>query len=365
MGIRSIWAGETGQKLVLDWKAEKDCEGGSKSDGDIIATLRNRPFWNKWSQDKLLRKLFIARRHHGDSPPPIAPEQSEIPQFAGPAIEVPTETNNRWKSLLQKYGSSRDEARDLVNLLIAKATAVHRLAYLGELFDYVRRRRTWNRGRKVAWLRQAAEEMEHRWPMMREGSDKSVRMILDALHRGPMTTNEIVAVTGLNTITVHNLLNSMCHDDDIVRVGFGRYALPGEGLARYIFPGEAVLKLLADGSTTPSKIRARTGLSKSQSAGVLHTLKKRGKVVLRRYGVYALPGSGTPHVYAKDAIDDALRSGSKTVPELVATTGKNRGEIWAALRRKKAEGKVIQAYLIHVGRRGRLAAFALPPSSAH
>jgi hypothetical protein len=267
--------------------------------------------------------------------------------------------------LLQKYGSSRDEARDLVNLLIAKAIAVQRLAYLGELFDYVRRRRTWNRGRKVAWLQRAAEEMDHRWPIMREGSDKSVRMILDALRRGPMTTKEIVAVTGLNTITVHNLLISMCHDGDIIRVGFGRYALPSAGLARYVLPGQAVLEMLAEGPATPSEIRARLGLGKGQTAGVLHTLKKRGKVVLRKYGVYALPGTGTPHVYTKDAIDGALRSGSKTVPELVAITGKNRGEIWAALRRKKAEGKVIQAYLIHVGRRGRMAAFALPPSPAH
>jgi hypothetical protein len=89
-------------------------------------------------------------------------------------------------------------------------------------------------------------------------------------------------------------------------------------------------------------------------------LKKRGKVVLTDYGKYALPGAATPHVYTKDAIDEALQSGSKTVPDFMELTGKNRGEIWAALRRKKVKGEVVQAYLVYPGRRGYLAAFALP-----
>src|SRR6202030_3229627 len=70
MGRSNIWAGPLGRMLVLAWKEEKDRDAG-KSDGDIIATLRTRPPWKKWSQETLLRKLFDARRH-GDSPVPIA-----------------------------------------------------------------------------------------------------------------------------------------------------------------------------------------------------------------------------------------------------------------------------------------------------
>src|SRR5712671_4488535 len=72
-GRPSIWAGPIGRALVLDLNEAKAC-AGSKSDGDIIAILRTRPPWNKWSQDTLSRKLFVARQHHGDSPAPIADE---------------------------------------------------------------------------------------------------------------------------------------------------------------------------------------------------------------------------------------------------------------------------------------------------
>jgi hypothetical protein len=116
--------------------------------------------------------------------------------------------------------------------------------------------------------------------------------------------------------------------------------------------------------TTGQQLKPRFVLGpirkKGQIAGALHVLKKRGKVVLISYGKYAKPGTAAPHIYAKDAIDEALKSGSKTVRDLQTLTGKNRGELWAALQRKKAKGQVIEAYLIHVGRRGRQAAFAMP-----
>jgi DNA-binding transcriptional ArsR family regulator len=328
------WAGELGQRLVLEFNEEKKGRNDSKSVGDIIAILRSRPPWDKWSQETLLRKYFEARRLHGDDPPPIPAKPT-----GGPAIEGPQ--RDRWQSLLQKDGSSHDEACALVNLLIAKATAVHRLAYLPKLFDFVRRR-TWYRGRKVAWLRKAAKEMEHRWPTMRERSDKTVRAILDALRDGPSTSKEIVTATGLNRSTVRSFLNYMCYDGDIVRIGLGRYTLPKEGLGCWIWPCEAVLKALAEGPATPTEICARVRLRTNQAAASLRNLKKRGKVMLIKHGVYALPGTDVAHVYAKDAIEGALRSGPKTVSQLVAITGKERSAISQALRRKKAKGEVIR-----------------------
>jgi hypothetical protein len=350
--------------LVLEVKAVLEAKGLPRSNDAVVdatRTLRTKDPWKNWSQETLWRKYWVALKHHGDSPEPIpAEDSSEAPTDA---VTVDATTRNRWTSLLQKWGLSLQKARDLVNLLIAKAAIVHRVAYLGELFDYASRRRTWNRGRKVAWLRRAAEEMERRWPAMREGSDENAKAILAALRKGPTNCKEIVAATELNPISVHNLLVSMCHDGEIERVAFGRYALPTEHPARYVPPSEAILRVLSDGSAIPAEIRTRTGLTKAQTAGALHVLKKRGKVVPTEYGKYALPGTAAPHVYTKDALDRAMESGLQTVPEFIEFTGKNRGEIWAALRRKKAKGEVIQAYLVYPGRRGRLAAFA--PSARH
>jgi hypothetical protein len=71
-------------------------------------------------------------------------------------------------------------------------------------------------------------------------------------------------------------------------------------------------------------------------------LHNAGSIVLTKRGKYALAGSASPHVYARDAITDALRSGKKTMPELIAATGKNYGEIWQALRRMGDKREVIR-----------------------
>ncbi len=289
-------------------------------------------------------------------PPAKAPTRQQ-------AVDAPA--RDRWQSLLQKYGLSHDEACDLVNLLITKAGAVHRLAYLGQLFDYVRRR-TWSRGRKVAWLRREADEMEHRWPVIRKGPGKTARAILDAVRDGCTTKKEIVAVTGLGASNVSVVVIALCREGDLVRIGRGHYALPKEGLPRYVPIAEVILKALAEigRPATIPEIQARAGLRENQGHSTLHLLKKRGKVIMIKPGVYALPGGGIPFVPTKDAIDEALlRSRSKSLSELVAITGKTRDATWRALRIKKANDEVIQAYLIHVGRCGRsTAAFALTPS---
>jgi hypothetical protein len=90
-------------------------------------------------------------------------------------------------------------------------------------------------------------------------------------------------------------------------------------------------------------------------SAALHRLHNAGSIVLTKPGKYALAGSASPHVYARDAITDALRSGKKTMPELIAATGKNYGEIWQALRRMGDKREVIR-----VARRGQIVAFALP-----
>jgi hypothetical protein len=366
MGRTPVWAGPTGRSLILDLKALRARTGLSKA--KAIEELCTQAPWNRWEPDSLDRAYRWARRHHGDTPAPIAADELTVPQSAKVPAKQPTidaQSRNRWMSLLQKWRIPPEEARGLVTRLIAMATDAQKRSYVGQLFAYVDARRTWTRKRKADRVRRAVDEMEAdplRWPLLQEGSDGRVKAILAVLNKGPATITEIVAATGLNAITVQNYLHCMCSDDEVMRVGFGRYALPTESLvlARHVPPAKAILHALARGSTTPAEFRARTGLSKAQVAGSLHVLKKRSKVVLTDYGKYALPGTAAPHVYAKDAIHEALQSGPKTVPELMELTGKNRGEIWAALRRKKDKGEVIEAYLVYPGRRGRLAAFALP-----
>jgi hypothetical protein len=184
-------------------------------------------------------------------------------------------------------------------------------------------------------------------------------MLRDA-PRNRATVSDIATVTGIKLRTCQDLLVSMNASKDIVRVADGEYALPAEGIVRYVRPSIAILTALKDGPATPAKLRARTGKSANQIAGALHWLWKHKKIVRTDYGLWALPETAPPHIIARDAILDALQSGSKTVRELMAATGKNRGEIWAALRRLKAEHSIAEAYLIYPGRRGYQAAFALP-----
>jgi biotin operon repressor len=147
-------------------------------------------------------------------------------------------------------------------------------------------------------------------------------------------------------------------------VANGVYAPWTEGAA-LVATDKAIREVLANGPAVPAQLRARTGKSDAAIHGGLHRLKKKGTIVLTqrgKYAMYALAGTAPLHVYAGDAIGRALESGSKTLAELETVTGKKRGELWAALLRKEAKGEVVKAYLINVGHRGRLAAFAAAPA---
>jgi biotin operon repressor len=141
----------------------------------------------------------------------------------------------------------------------------------------------------------------------------------------------------------------------IVRIANGVYSLPMEGIRNCVPANKAIVDMLAAGPRTNAALIVGTRLTEGAIHAAIHRLGKQGKIIRVKRGKYGLPGTAVPHVYAKDAINQALQSGSKTGPELVAATGKNRGEIWQALHRLKAKG------LIRSVRRGYQAAFALPP----
>jgi hypothetical protein len=310
------------------------------------ADLKEHPAYKTWSAETLRRKYY-----------------------QGLSLPVPLSVlKDGWISLLQKWGLPPEEARGLVTRAIAAATDEQKLSAVGQTFDWIDSRRAFAPQRKAKRARRAVDEMEtNRWPLMRAGSDRTGKIIMAALNKLAASNKsasvaEVAAATKLNPITVQNYLSNMASNGEIKHVGFGRYAPLAEGLACYVRPGKLVWNVLASGKATQAQIRARTGLSKAQVAAAVHWFWKRKKIEPTDYGEWAVAGTATCHVYAKDAIKQALQSGSKTVAELEEITGKNRGELWAALRGLIRRGEVVEAYLIYPGRRGYRAAFALPPA---
>jgi hypothetical protein len=358
-GRPGVWAIEAGRiRTPLGHNLVLLVTDGLKAHGQgalrrVLAELRTKPPYNGWELEQLRQGYYTASKA---SPPA-------------------TDPRDQWLSDLQRWGRPPEASRALVDRLIAIVT--HRLpylglAYVGQMFDHVTRVRRLSTGqRKIEWLERAAAKLESDRPSYPirpwdQGSNANIELIKAALGRGLTSIGDIAARTGIKPRTVQDLLVFLNSNGDVVRYQHGHYIAPQEGVAAYVPPGEAILRILESKPATPAKLRARTGLNKAQVAGALHWLWKRaGKIVRLRPGLYALPGTApVPHIYARDAIMIALRSGKKSVPELITVTGKNRGEIWAALRRLCANGMVEQVgfrsgHAVRRGFRGRVAMVAL------
>jgi hypothetical protein len=284
-----------------------------------------------------------------------------------------------WRARLAQWGMPPEASRALVDRLIKIVTVKLPslgLAYIDLMFDKVTRVRRLQAAhqRKIAWLEHAADGLENPRPYFPirpwdQASNRNIELIGAALRDGLSNVGKIAAHTGIKPRTTQDLLVFMASTGAAVRKRHGYYGPPQKGAAAYVRPGEAVLKCLKEfGPASPAELRDRTGLTKTQVTGAVHWLWRRaGKIIRPRPNLYALPGTvtGPPHVYAHDAIIGALRSGEKSVPELEAITGKNRGAIWQALRRRLRDDGMIKQLPFrfgHAGRpgmRGRVAVFAL------
>jgi hypothetical protein len=316
----------------------------------VIAELRdNDPAYKSWTLEALRRAYYYAER----LPPPLATDE------------------DRWMSLLIQWGKeskrnpvliSGKQAREIVNRLIAATP--HRRAHLDQLFVHMECRIHWNGRQKIEWLRSVTARLEANplyWPIpisRRGRPDVTAGMIERHLANAPgkrAHKRDIVAALRIPRTTGQTTLCSMKRAGRIVRVANGVYALPTEGISNYVPGRKAIVDVLgAGGSYTNAQLRDRTGLTEGAIHAAIHRLGKQDKIIRVKRGKYALQGTAVPHVYTKDAINEVLQSGSKTVRELMTATGKNRGEIWQALHRLKAKGLIIGG-----GQRGR--AFALPP----
>jgi hypothetical protein len=332
---------------------------GDRFSDERLAEIRTRPPYNNWKPSQLRDGYFRARRA---SPPPTEPCDQLI-------------------SRLEKLGGTPDGSRILVDRLITIVTHKHPtlgLAYVGQMFDHVTRVRRLRTGQsKIEWLEREAAKLESDRPYYPirpwdKGSNANIEAIKSALGDDLTSVQDIAAATGIKPRTAQELLCFMTDTGAARRLRHGHYGPPQEGAAAYVTPGNLILEALevarasAEQGLSAEQLRQRTGLSAAQVAAALHWLwRKADKIVRLRPGLYALPGTApVPHTYARDAIIIALRSGKKSVPELIAVTGKNRGEIWAALRRQRANGIVRRVgfrngLAVRPGFRGRVAVFAL------
>jgi hypothetical protein len=378
-GRPNEWAGQRGRRLILDMNALRARMGLSKR--KAINQLNTQSPWNTCTPDSLWQAYKLARRVHGDSPVPIAANELIAPQserVAAKQSTIDAKSRDWWTSNLQEWGKetkrlpacmSAERARNIIKRLIEVGWHWH--SQLDRLFVHMERRIHWNGRQKIKWIEDAIDRLDRNpfdWPIPPSQRGRpdvtSGRIEIYLREVGSAHKQDIAAALGIPLTTAQTTLCSMERAKRIVREANGVYAPWTEGAA-YVATDKAILEVLANGPAGPAGLRARTGKSDAAIHGGLHRLKKKGTIVLTergKYTMYALAGTAPLHVYAGDAIDRALESGSKTLPELETVTGKKRGELWAALLRKEAKGEVVKAYLINVGHRGRLAAFAAAPA---
>jgi hypothetical protein len=359
-GRASVWASEgrrtpLAHKLVLWMNAFiKARPRRKKAVEEAIAKLQNKdPTYRTW-EAKTLRVNY-----YRTAPLPAPPATEE----------------DRWVSLLLQWGKepkrrpisiSAEHAREIVDRLIAGAPP-HRRADLDQLFVHMERSIHYSGRLKIKWLQSAIARLAANpldWPIpisRRSRPDVTAGMIETYLAKAPEKRahkRDIVAALKIPRTTCQTTLCSMQRAGRIVRVANGVYGLPTKDVNAYVPARKAILDTLGKGGQRScAELKADTGKSEGAVHAALHYLHNAGRIVLTKRGRYALAGSAPPHVYARDAISVALRSGKKTIPELIAATGKNYGEIWAALRRLEAKGCIKQ-----VAPRGRLAAFAAAPA---
>jgi hypothetical protein len=121
---------------------------------------------------------------------------------------------------------------------------------------------------------------------------------------------------------------------------------------------EIILRALARGPASKAKLERVTGLSAAALSCRLLAMKKVGKVICIRPGVYVLPQSGAPrHVPASEAIIAALwwaPGHQATANELANDTGLTRNAIDSSANRMIDTGALV---------RPRRGVFALSPDT--
>jgi hypothetical protein len=195
-------------------------------------------------------------------------------------------------SLLQKWGSSPEQARELITRLIV--VAGHRLEHLDELFDRMERRDTWDPGRKLKWIGEQADKMAANpmyWPVTgRSRTDISTDKVLAALISGPKSKEELMKITGLPENTVWNVTKLLKREGKIIAIAPGVWALPGA--APHVLAKDSILVALTaagEEMSVDELVAAIPSKPRITISGAANSLAAEGKIVRIRPGVYTLP----------------------------------------------------------------------------
>jgi biotin operon repressor len=215
-------------------------------------------------------------------------------------IRTPVRTNpisdappaGRQMFILQKWGLSAEQGRDLVNHL--QAIAGQRRDLLEQLFTRLERRVRWDHRRKINQLHAWADRMEvdpEYWPTTKKSRpDLGAKEILAALQSGPCTKAELIELTKKTAAAIASVTQSMCAAGEIVRISPGVFALPTVGADAHVPASDAVLYALTMVAREMTTAEIVTATCKSRTAvdAALFRLRESGTIVTVRRGVFAL-----------------------------------------------------------------------------
>jgi hypothetical protein len=341
VAAQAKWAGVTGQALVLDAKA---AQKPGLSQDNAIRVLRTRMPWAKYGEDTLRRKLRVAKRHHGDSPPPLTAEQAE--HFVAEELGLQP-VAGRCVFLLREWDKSLELQEPGAEVQGAFRIAGHR--NLPKLFDLLQGRTSWNGEPKRkadqirVWIDNMADDPDW-YPDVKESRpDVIADRVLALLRDGPKTRAELIVALGKSYAAISAITVRMIKSDQIIRVSLGVFGLPDTAL--HVLTRDAILKVLNDaaGEMTFAAIRTATAKPKTSISASLDHLIKEDIVVRVRRGVYVLARLATiSHGWARDSILNLLAEAGKpmTWAALIAASGRNETAIASALTDLVAEGKI-------------------------
>jgi len=237
---------------------------------------------------------------------------------------------------------SAEQAREIVNRLLAIVPRRR----LNQLFVHIDHSIHRHGREKIKQLLLALNRLEANplnWPIPvspRGRPDVTAGRIQTYLASVPgqrAHKQDIAAALNIRKTTAQTTLCSMVRAGRIDRIENGVYALEGVAAA-YIPTDKAILDALdRAGQLSCAELRAETGKSEGAVHAALHRLHNARIIIRTERGKYARAGSAPPHVYTRDAISDPLRSGKKkkTIPELMAASGKNYGETYRRFDARK------------------------------
>jgi hypothetical protein len=242
----------------------------------------------------LVPQIVVARQHHGESPPPIAPPL--------PPGVTPGDFGHQL-FLLQKWGKlgrpplGPEDAREFLASLYVAAGPQRPI---GRLLEMISKRYGIVDHEKIEWLRVQARKMAgdpQYYPQSRPEivNRTNLDMVLKVVKEAPGGKADIAYImskTGKSRDSVVNVTRRLCAESELVRIAPGVFTLSGLGTAH--IPAHKAIMAVMEPDTQYKAIELATMLGRPRGAidAALHghgALLANGKIMCVRRGVFALP----------------------------------------------------------------------------